>query len=532
MPPVPGPCPAGPAEATAGPRPVRLGKELPLTASPVARKLARGATLRVSSLAFSFAVSFFTTPFFVHALGDRYYGIWTLVATFIGYYGLLDLGLSTAVTRFAARSMGEADHDSCNRISNTSLLVFACIGALVLLIGAVLAFCSPSFSRTPADARIFWQVILLSSAAVAITFPVRTFTGLLQANLSFAGLVALEMIALALRTVLFVAVLKAGGKVVAMTWVSLIVGFPVLFLYVYCTRRQIPFLRFGTRFLSSSTARTLFAYSFFGFVVQLADLFRFQSDAFVIAPTLGLAAVTHYRIAAVMAIYVITILTSIVGVLMPVFSRQEAAGDFQALQRTFLLATKISICVSSFVGFGLIAWARPFITRWVGPQYLDAAPCLIVLVAAYLVPLWQVPSPSLLFGISRHKALAAMNCLEGVANLALSLVLVRKYGLIGVAVGTLIPMVVVKGFIQPVYTCRVSGVPLRVYLREVGRTAAVVAASLLLPGFVGSYLAQPSYPALALAGCVSALLYAVPVAFTAFTPDERRMLTRALWPKS
>lgn len=522
---MPGSCPAGR-------RPIRLGKERPLTSSPVARKLARGATLRVSGLVFSFALSFFTTPFFVHALGDRYYGIWTLVATFIGYYGLLDLGLSSAVTRFAARSLGEADHDSCNRISNTSLLVFACLGALVLLIGAVLAGCSASFSRTTADSRIFWQVILISSAAVAITFPVRTLTGLLQANLSFATLAALEMIVLALRTMLFVAVLKAGGKVVAMTWVSLIAGFPVLLLYAYCTRRQIPFLRFGARYLSGSTARTLFVYSFFTFVVQLSDLLRFQSDAFVIAPTLGLAAVTHYRIAGVMAMNFVTILVSITGVLMPVFSRQEAAGDSQALHRTFLLATKISICVSSFVGFGLIVWAKPFIARWVGPQYLDAAPCLIVLVAAYLVPLWQVPSPALLFGISRHKALAAMNCLEGVANLALSLVLVRKFGLIGVAVGTLIPMVVVKGFVQPVYTCRVSGVPLRVYLREVGRTAALVAASLLLPCLVGSYLARPSYSALALAGCVSALLYAVPVAFTAFTPDERRMLTRALWPKS
>jgi O-antigen/teichoic acid export membrane protein len=525
LPPVPGSCPAGR-------HPIRLEKEQPLTASPVAQKLARGATLRFSSLAFAFAVSFFTTPFFVHTLGDRYYGIWTLVATFIGYYDLLDLGLSIAVTRFAARALGEADHDTCNRISNTSLLVFGCLGALVLLIGAVLAACSPAFTRTTADGRIFWQVILISSAAVAVTFPVRTLTGLLQANLSFAALAALEMIFLALRTTLFVAVLKAGGKVVAMTWVTLIAGLLVLVVYLYCTRRQLPFLRFGSRYLSSSTARTLFAYSFFVFVVQLADLFRFQSDAFVIAPTLGLAAVTHYRIAAVMAINVIPFLNSIVGVLMPVFSRQEAAGDFRAVHRTFLLATKISICVSSFVGFGLIAWARPFITRWVGPQYLDAAPCLIVLVAAYLTLLWQVPSHSLLFGISRHKVLAAMNFLEGVANLALSLVLVRKYGLIGVAVGTLIPMVIVKGFVQPVYTCRVSGIPLPLYLREVGRTAALVAASLLLPCVVGSYLARPSYPALALAGCVSALLYAVPVVFTAFTPDERRMLTRALWPKS
>jgi O-antigen/teichoic acid export membrane protein len=35
----------------------------------------------------------------VHNLGDRMYGLWALAGAFIGCYGLLDLGLSSAVQR-------------------------------------------------------------------------------------------------------------------------------------------------------------------------------------------------------------------------------------------------------------------------------------------------------------------------------------------------------------------------------------------------------------------------------------------------
>ena len=38
-------------------------------------------------------VGFFLAPFVLHHLGNTGYGVWTLVLSLTGYFGLLDLGI-------------------------------------------------------------------------------------------------------------------------------------------------------------------------------------------------------------------------------------------------------------------------------------------------------------------------------------------------------------------------------------------------------------------------------------------------------
>ncbi|HEV2246346.1 MAG TPA: hypothetical protein VGW37_06805 [Terriglobia bacterium] len=65
-----------------------------------------GSALQAVQFAIAVVVAFFLTPFVIHSLGDRMYGFWTLAAAFVGYYGLMDLGLSSAVNRYIAGAAG------------------------------------------------------------------------------------------------------------------------------------------------------------------------------------------------------------------------------------------------------------------------------------------------------------------------------------------------------------------------------------------------------------------------------------------
>ena len=53
-----------------------------------------------------------------------------------------------------------------------------------------------------------------------------------------------------------------------------------------------------------------------------------------------------------------------------------------------------------------------------------------------------------LLGIRRVKLLALLFAAEGVSNLLISLALVRSYGLVGVAAGTLIPAILFQGLLS------------------------------------------------------------------------------------
>lgn len=496
-----------------------------------ARKLVTGSTMRLTTTVATALVSILLMPFVVHRLGDRMYGIWTLVATFVGYYGILDLGLSSAITRYLARAAGAADTATANQLFNTALRIFSGLALLVVLVSGIIAALSGRLTRNPEDAALLFRIVLVLGVSVAISFPLRVFTGVLESHLRFDLTASFDLLSLILRSGLTVVVLLAGYSVVGLAWVTFLSGLPAVALYVYFTHREMPFLRFQWGQWNRTTARSLFSYSVYSLVAQLADLLRFRLDAVVVAAYLGFSAVTHYRIGSTLLQYFMLLMSSLMGVFPSVFSRQEGASDFEGLKKTFYFATKVSTGVACFVGFGLIAWGKAFIGRWMGPQYLDAYPVLVVLVSGMTVSLIQGPSISLLYGTSRHKFVALFNSIEGIANLVLSLIFVRYFGMLGVALGTMVPMLISKVVVQPIYVCRVAQIEYWDYMRRMGSTLLVALGGLVIPFLVTQRFSQPDYRVLCAIGTLSLVSYGLIFWKFGLSSSEAQTLGGAIWPR-
>jgi O-antigen/teichoic acid export membrane protein len=498
--------------------------------SSVPRILASGSGLRMLNFSLQLVVSFFLTPFVVHSLGDRMYGFWTLVGTFIGYYGLLDLGLGSAVSRHVAGAIGAGEKDECNRIFSTTLVLYTGLGIVALILTFVLAGLGQMICKSPEDAALFWKVVLILGFNVAMSFPLRVFNGILTAQVRFDLLAAVDIMSMLLRSALIVFVLTSGYKILALACVTFLSGIPGQVLWILLAKKNLPSLRFSRRDWSPRTAKTLFGYSFFVFISQIANLLRFDLTAPLITAFLGLAQVTHYKIGSLMVGYLISLVVACMGVLHPVFSQLEAAKEHERIKQTLFFSTKISISISSFIGFGLIAWGKPFIGRWMGVEYLDAYPCLVILVLGCFSDLWQTPSIALMFGTSKHRFYAICNLIEGISNLLLSLLLVKHFGLIGFAIGASLPMAVIRLGIQPVYICRVLSIKVSEYAYSMGKTLGIVCLSLACPAIISLKWGQPDYRVLLVIGLASLLLYTIPVWILEFKSTETRILWNSILP--
>jgi len=454
------------------------------------------------------------------------------VAAVAGYYGLLEFGLSAAIRRYLGAALGANDQEQSRRVFNTAFVLYCGLGAIVLAVTIALAASASLFTKTAEDTHLFRQVIFWVGLSVAIGFPIRVYGGVLEAHLRFDAAGLFDILSVLVRTALIIPALLAGYKVIALAIISLISNVVSAWLYVSFAHRRLPYLNVDRKYCKRETVSRLFSYSVFSLVGQIADILRFQVDSVVVATFLSLSLVTHYSIAGRLAQYFMGLIQAFIGVFATIFSRQEGAQDYERMQRTFFFASKLSLCSSSFLGFGLIAWGRPFILRWMGPAYLDAYPPLVALVTGYMFALWQVPSVHLLFGISRHRYFAAMNWIEGTANLALSIWLARKIGILGVAVGTLIPIAISKLLVQPAYVCHAAGFPFRKYVAMMGRTLAIVAAALAVPLMATLRFAAPDYKILFAVGAFSAACF-IPVVFRfAFTTEERQVLWHVVRPES
>jgi peptidoglycan biosynthesis protein MviN/MurJ (putative lipid II flippase) len=118
----------------------------------------------------------------------------------------------------------------------------------------------------------------------------------------------------------------------------------------------------------------------------------------------------------------------------------------------------------------------------VGEPYRGSFPLLAALTAPTLIALPQATASALLFGVSRHRGVVTLSIANALLNLGLSILWVRPYGLMGVALGTAIPLALVSGLGMMVYVCRALAIPFGTYLWH----------GMLRPGLVCAAFAAPA----------------------------------------
>jgi O-antigen/teichoic acid export membrane protein len=107
-----------------------------------------------------------------------------------------------------------------------------------------------------------------------------------------------------------------------------------------------------------------------------------------------------------------------------------------------------------------------------------------------IVSTGSAASGGIVYGMEKHKRLAKWGLLEAAANLGLSIFLVRRIGIYGVAWGTVIPSLIIEVLYWPPYICHLVGMRVSFYLWQTwGRT--VLAA---VPYAAACYLVERYWP--------------------------------------
>ena len=91
----------------------------------------------------------------------------------------------------------------------------------------------------------------------------------------------------------------------------------------------------------------------------------------------------------------------------------------------------------------------------------------MILAVTHLFSLPHHTISSVFYGLSRHHIIAYLRVFEAVANIALSLLLVKRYGIVGIALGTAIPHIISVVFVLPVLAVHSLRLKIGHYIREV-----------------------------------------------------------------
>jgi O-antigen/teichoic acid export membrane protein len=134
-----------------------------------------------AGLAVNIAVGFFLSPFILHHLGDEAFGLWILIFTLTGYYGIFDFGIRSSLVRYVSKFQAVGDRDQLALVVNTSLFAYSLIGVVLLVPTVVGGIYVDQLFHVPTGFLREAQILfLMVGSALALGFPLGISGGILE----------------------------------------------------------------------------------------------------------------------------------------------------------------------------------------------------------------------------------------------------------------------------------------------------------------------------------------------------------------
>jgi len=470
-------------------------------------------------------IAFLLSPFLVHTLGDTRYGIWSIITALTGYMALLDLGVSSAIAKYVSKHKATDDYRSINAIFSSGIVILLLVALFLVAISPFLAdLVVTAFKFDSSLKNTVHTLVIIAAFDIAIFVASSVFFGAFYGFQRNEVTNAATLFAALVKAICCYLVLTNGFGLIAMGIVSLVANTLTAFLLAFLLRKIEPKVEITTKHADKSSISSVFNYSKFTFLTMLGMQLIYYSDAFVVGYFLSAAAITIYTIPWSLSEYSNKLIQAVAQTFVPVFSEQEVTNK-SSVYNTYITGTKAVLLLSNLLCIGVLTLGDEFVGIWMGPRY--AVECSAILTIMFLTLLIKSPqhlSYSILLGTANHQKFSIYNMVFSIANLILSILLVQKFGLIGVAAATAITQILFYAVVTPIMTSRVINFSLTDYLKRT--YLRVIPASLLLFAML-TYFANYHPPTgfLSLIGLalVGAAAYLVLAYWTLLDSTERKL---------
>lgn len=416
------------------------------------------------------ALGFFTRKIFVDSLGEEYLGLNGLLLNIISMLSLVEGGIGTSIVYNLYKPLAEHDEPKIIALVQLYRRIYRYIALGVFL----LSLCIYPFL----DILIKGGEDLSYVSIVYFIFVFNNLIGYLMADkwslinsdqkqYKLAGYNLAYQISLNLVKI---AILYYFQNYVLFLAVELIFNLGYNLLVIRKVNRLYPYVNTKTKYkIDQATkkniitnVKALFLYSIGGYLLH-------STDNIIISAYVGIGVVGFY-----------SNYTLIVGQLKsltkPIFAGvKDSVGNLVASEgeekqhSVFNVLYMINFCLVSFVVVLLYNTVNPFISWWLGteyllPQYIVAIICMNYFVDEIRSSIMTYKTVSGIFDADKYVVL-----LTAVINLIISLTLVHYYGLAGVLLGTSISMLLTASWNWPrlVYKYTFKRSPKMYYIKYV-----------------------------------------------------------------
>jgi O-antigen/teichoic acid export membrane protein len=417
--------------------------EPPRTAVPPGTRLgtvlARNTLTNFAGQAILAVLVLLATPYVVSRLGSARYGVLMLVLTFVGFLGVLQLGLNAGLVRYLAPLLQAGRAAEVGAYLRSALAVFVVLGALAGALAAGLGywltesvFDIPAEMRAPALAGVY-----IASAALMLRFPGEALAAVAIAaqrfdlvNLSFLG-------AEAFRVVASVAAVAIGYRIEGVCTAILLSNVVFLAAGLACARHLVPGVSLRPSF-RHGPVRELLHFSKYVMLASVSGRVVHTLDKAIIGYLLPVRFVAYYDLPYSLSQKLWAVVGNVTSVVFPAASALSSQSGAERLRQLYLRSSKVVAALACGPALMLCLFSREVLLHWVGPEFAAASAGVLAMVSLAFLFNCLAHVPSLVAqALGRPQISARFSALNAASNLLLLFVLVPPFGIAGAAAGFL-----------------------------------------------------------------------------------------------
>lgn len=469
-----------------------------------------GSALSILSIILGSVINIFYTPMYMKYLGTTDYGINSLVQSIMGYIGMLNLGLGSAMVRYTVRYRAEGKFEEEKSLNGMFLAIFTIIMFISIVIGAYIYCILPDLfveKFTMEELIKTRKVFVITMIGTAVSFPVSVFSTNINLREKFLYQKSLQLLKMIMTPVIGVILMISGFGLIAVVAVTIILGlitniFDII--YAFKIGMRIKFNSFDFEIL-----KDISKYSFYIFLNIIIDRVYWGSDRIIIGKFIGPLAVGIYSIASIFNQIYMNLSTAISGVLFPRINKLVIEKKYKELSDMFIKIGRIQYILLGLVSSGFIIFGNEFIYLWLGKGYTEVYKIALWIMIPLTIPLIQNTGIAIVQARNKHKFRSIIYFFIAILNIVTSIILVKNYGVIGCAVATGVSFIVGNVIIINIYYWKKVDIDIPLFWKNILKMSIPIVITMMFGYLLNYFIKNYSIINFILKGSIYTVIYGI-----------------------
>ena len=371
-------------------------------------------------------------------LGSDVNGLVASLNQFLNYITLLEGGVSSVILANLYKPLILNDNQKLSSVVVTTKGFFKKISYIFLIYSFILSLVFPILTNTVFSFSYIFLLTLILSITLFVQYNFAiTYRLLLQADKKVYIVSIIQTIFIIINTISFIVISKIYPSIHIMKIISGLIYIiqPVIFKKVVDKYYVLDLeVKPDTKLLKSRWN---------GFGINMAFFIHNNTDITLLTLFTNLKLVSVYSVYSMVIVAIKKIVQSISQAIIPTVAHAYARGDLEELNSKFDLYEYIMFVITYFIFTVAGLLITPFVLIYtsdvIDTNYYQPLFGVIIMLAEFIYCIRE-PYVALAYSADKFKDIKHSAYIEVILNIVISVILVLKLGLVGVAIGTLIAM--------------------------------------------------------------------------------------------